>query len=83
MQNKDLAAILESKITGNTVRIGRTLADEIVKALVVVKRGKWILGGQYNKCSICKGFAPRYDADGEEVTMNYCPHCGARMDGEV
>lgn len=33
MQNKDLAAILESKITGNTVRIGRTLAEEIVKAL--------------------------------------------------
>lgn len=33
MQNKDLAAILESKIMGNTVRIGRTLAEEIVKAL--------------------------------------------------
>lgn len=33
MQNNDLAAILESKITGNTVRIGRTLAEEIVKAL--------------------------------------------------
>ena len=33
MQNKDLAAILELKITGNTVRIGRKLAEEIVKAL--------------------------------------------------
>lgn len=33
MQNKDLAAILELKITGNTVRIGKTLAEEIVKAL--------------------------------------------------
>lgn len=33
MQNNDLAAILESKITGNTVRIGRKLAEEIVKAL--------------------------------------------------
>jgi hypothetical protein len=33
MQNNDLAAILESKITGSTVRIGRTLAEEIVKAL--------------------------------------------------
>ena len=33
MQNNDLAAILESKITGNTVRSGKTLAEEIVKAL--------------------------------------------------
>ena len=33
MQNKELAIILEIKITGNTVRIGRTLAEEIVKAL--------------------------------------------------
>ncbi len=33
MQNNDLAAILESKITGNTIRIGRKLAEEIVKAL--------------------------------------------------
>lgn len=33
MQNKDLADILESKIAGNTVRIGRKLAEEIVKAL--------------------------------------------------
>ena len=33
MQNSDLAAVLESKITGNTVRIGRKLAEEIVKAL--------------------------------------------------
>ena len=33
MQNKELAAILEAKITGNTIRIGRTLAEEIVKAL--------------------------------------------------
>ena len=33
MQNKDLAAALESEITGNTVRIGKTLAEEIVKAL--------------------------------------------------
>ena len=33
MQNNDLSAVIESKITGNTVRIGRTLAEEIVKAL--------------------------------------------------
>lgn len=33
MQNNDLASVLESKITGNTVRIGRKLAEEIVKAL--------------------------------------------------
>ena len=33
MQNNDLAAVLESKITGNTVIIGRKLAEEIVKAL--------------------------------------------------
>ncbi len=33
MQNNDLAAALEPKITSNTVRIGRTPAEEIVRAL--------------------------------------------------
>ena len=33
MQNNDPSAALESKITGNTVRAGRKLAEEIVKAL--------------------------------------------------
>lgn len=33
MQNNDLSSILESKITGNTVRIGRKLAEEVVKGV--------------------------------------------------
>lgn len=30
---------------------------------------------EWVKCSICKEIVPDYD-------YKYCPHCGARMDGE-
>lgn len=83
MQNKELADILESKITGNTVRIGRTLAEEIVKALKgkseSVNHGHWKypLGMAWNYvCSEC-------GANGGVEGTPYCPNCGARMDGEV
>lgn len=34
------------------------------------------------RCSLCK--TPLEDCDSPEVppTYNYCPHCGAKMDGE-
>ena len=34
-----------------------------------------------HRCSICKADAERNAAD-DEILSKYCPHCGAKMDGE-
>ena len=45
-----------------------------------VKHGRWITTAYkpfvYSKCSLC---GHRVTIDGES---NYCPNCGARMDGD-
>lgn len=58
----------------------------------LVKHGRWIEDRDTHKCSIC-GFGLFKDhivyfMDGECVhkgyspfTLNYCPYCGAKMDG--
>ena len=38
----------------------------------------WIEGHDYIKCSVCRGMAKRDFRDG---CWNYCPNCGAKMDG--
>ncbi len=55
-----------------------------------VRHGRWI-GTEYDgyadgfpvydayECSVC---GTEYDTDDGEITYNYCPHCGARMDGD-
>ena len=56
---------------------------------VPVVRGEWILVGTNEhhyetsvkeKCSLCGRYVYRYNT---ELQDNYCPNCGARMDGEV
>jgi rubrerythrin len=49
------------------------------------KTGRWIADGQKQKhgnewmhCSVC-GFS---DIDVPATHTNYCPHCGAKMEGE-
>lgn len=44
-----------------------------------VKRGKWLLGG---KCSECNGNAPFDPMASTYYESKYCPHCGAKMDGD-
>ena len=55
---------------------------KLVKAVdvVVQMHGKWI-GGELGHCSCCghEGCASDIWNDGQ---INYCPNCGARMDGE-
>lgn len=58
---------------------------------VVVRHGRWIMRGGYIRCSECDaktlwkdtggtgGFSHEY----EQVRANYCPNCGAKMDGDV
>ena len=44
-----------------------------------VVRGRWIWRGFNIKCPFCE-FEPQFDST--EPLYNFCPNCGARMDGE-
>jgi rubrerythrin len=58
--------------------------DERIKELEtqLPKEGEWIdLFGHDYKCSVC-GEWYRMDGTPEQEDMNYCPNCGARMDGK-
>lgn len=55
--------------------------EDIAEDLVVpVRHGHWI-GGEIGKCSVCghKGCSSDIWNDGNVM---FCPHCGARMDGD-
>ena len=45
-----------------------------------VRHGCWINENFYTHCSAC-GKMAIYDKYGQEVESDYCPHCGAKMDG--
>ena len=47
---------------------------------VPVKHGRWINENFYTHCSAC-GKMAIYDKYGQEFESDYCPHCGAKMDG--
>ena len=46
-----------------------------------VRHGHWINENFYTHCSAC-GKMAIYDKYGQEVESDYCPNCGAKMDGE-
>ena len=55
--------------------------------VVPVVHGKWVKAHWKNSvscanCSICGFEAYHYDFQGVQKTYNYCPNCGAKMDGE-
>ena len=65
----------------------KNLADAPAVSVPVV-HGRWILLGKNEhdyetsveeKCSLCGRYVYRYDT---ELQDNYCPNCGAKMDGE-
>ncbi len=45
-----------------------------------VRHGYWINENFYTHCSAC-GKMAIYDKYGQEVESDYCPNCGAKMDG--
>ena len=52
--------------------------DEIEAADVVpVKHGRWREGKKYLECLCCHYIFARL------YPKNYCPNCGAKMDGEI
>ena len=44
---------------------------------VEVVHGRWVKRGNEKKCSICKFI---YYSNNDD--FNYCPNCGAKMDGD-
>lgn len=49
---------------------------------LIPKVGKWLEKRYgYNYCSVCGGLAGFYENEGENFLSNYCPNCGARMEG--
>lgn len=52
--------------------------------VVEVKHGEWVHNSNcsYRKfCSICGRSRPRRNDHEFASSTNYCPHCGAKMDG--
>ena len=61
--------------------VGSPTAD-----VVEVKHGEWIekeevYGDVYYTCSECNNDWTTIDGTPQENFMNYCPYCGAKMDG--
>ena len=46
-----------------------------------VKHGRWINENFCTRCSAC-GNMTIYDKYSREVESDYCPNCGAKMDGD-
>ncbi len=58
-----------------------------ILALQSVKTGKWIKkdgwdGDVYYDCSVCGESWTTIEGTPWDNDMNYCPHCGAKMEGE-
>ncbi|MGN0595761.1 MAG: hypothetical protein ACI4J1_00325 [Ruminiclostridium sp.] len=46
-----------------------------------VRHGHWITKMFYTYCSACDNLA-KYDNYGQQIESDYCPTCGAKMDGD-
>ena len=64
------------KVTSSVLdKAERALSEMPAADVQPVKHGRWMYPFY---CSGC-GFVPYYSSD---LTYNYCPNCGARMDGD-
>ena len=53
--------------------------------VVEVKHGEWLpdIDREYDyHCSLCRGSAGKGDYGNYDVLYDFCPNCGAKMDGE-
>ena len=67
-----------SETVSNCARISRNLVEQAETLDVVpVVHGRWMRRGNETKCSRCKFI---YYSNHDD--FNYCPNCGARMDGD-
>lgn len=75
---------LEKALRYDREQYKKGYADGLKNADVV--QGEWVPMDFYPadfKCSLCGGLACKNDTDDDhDVLTDYCPHCGAMMDGE-
>ncbi len=74
----------EYQYRGFTIRewADKILNDEPTADVEPVKHGKWKhVAGMNSKCSVCSHYFPVTEFDSRPFDINYCPNCGAKMDG--
>ena len=73
-----LMGVMRASCLANTVQV---LKDIPAADVVEVVHGRWVevhrtpFGSSAYRCSVCEGYMPFYNG------YNYCPNCGAKMDG--
>ena len=53
------------------------------KSMVVQKRGRWEWRGGIPWCTNCNEIFPGFSYEESISVTDYCPNCGAKMDGET
>ena len=67
---------------GNVTSVHIMDTDDVAKVFAPVVHGRWIAShDNFCACSICK--YPVYFVEAGWNQTNYCPNCGAKMDGGV
>ncbi len=66
--------------------LAKTYVEQLPSAQLERNKGKWIvdvLADNIYRCSECGVDAPVEPTGGTEYKSNYCPNCGAKMEGET
>lgn len=80
ISRKALLAEYDRVHVGEPGRARKLIEDAPMVDAETVRHGRWIEKPttvkywSYSECSVCGSWQ-------EECRMNYCPHCGAKMDG--
>lgn len=69
---------------GDTVawNIGHAIKSLPAADVTPVVHGRWIKDGNFLACTACEAEMDIKNSLGAENHKNYCPNCGAKMDGE-
>ena len=86
---KNVRFSVKSGVISPELRGARKVIDRIENAptadVVEVKHGEWVLLDECSNegvyCSVCHKKVYRKAYANQKVKSNYCPNCGAKMDG--
>nr|DAF99036.1 MAG TPA: zinc-ribbon domain protein [Siphoviridae sp. ctDmR33] len=92
IERKDIRQWCEDNVLGAVFLDGMTTIKELIKYtddlpaadVTPVKHGTWEKTNTdgFLRCSVCHDcYIEEIWLDGEKERWNFCPHCGAKMDG--